>query len=105
MGELTLTRGWRALTGIVALAAVALLLALGSVEAAAANKRCGSFHVSGLRTRVHVTVAKGSVPCRRARHVMKQLFNGHSTSPWKCVGPQTGYAACHHNRNRIRARF
>ena len=99
------TRGWRILAALIAIAVTALVLALGSADPAAANKNCGSFRVSGLMTRVHVTVTRGSVPCRRAKHVMKRLFNGRSTDPYKCVGPQTGYAACHHHRNRIRARF
>ena len=98
-------RTWSVLLAVAATTAVALFLSLGSAAPALANKSCGSFHVSGLKTRVHVTVTRGSVPCHRAKHVMKQLFNGHSTSPYKCVGPQTGYAACHHHRNRIRARF
>jgi hypothetical protein len=100
-----LTRSWRAQVVLAAVAMVTLLLVLSSAQPAIANKGCGSFRVPGLLTRVHVTVTRGSVPCHRAKHVMKQLFHGHSTSPWKCVGPQTGYAACHHHRKRIRARF
>jgi hypothetical protein len=101
----TLSRSWSVFAGVTALAVVALVFSLGSADPAAASKNCGSFHVSGLKSRVHVTVTKGSVPCRRAKHVMKRLFNGRNTSPYKCVGPQTGYAACHHHRNRIQAHF
>jgi hypothetical protein len=75
---------------VLLVVSAAIAVALASAGPAAAKKNCGSFHVPGLLTRVHVTVTRGSVPCHRAKQVMKQLFNGHSTSPYKCVGPTDG---------------
>jgi hypothetical protein len=76
--------------------------------ATATTKRCGSFSVPGLLTRVHVRVVHGPVLCNTARHVMKKLFNGgpnRTIEGWHCIGPQTGYAACNKQARRFVATF
>lgn len=111
VGVLTVTTpsGYRiAVAAVIAgLAAATLLVSVLLMPPTAfAAKGCGSFHQSGrLLTRVHVTVPRGPVSCSFARHVMKRLFNGHSTHGWHCIGPQTGYAACTKAGKKIVACF
>ena len=75
--------------------------------AQAASRRCGTFREPGLLTKIRVRVTRGNVPCGRARQVMRSLFRHKRTHVfgWRCVGPQTGYAACHKRGNRIEAGF
>jgi hypothetical protein len=89
------------------LAAFAGPLAL-PVERAHAARSCGPFRVEGLRTSVRVYVVRGSVGCATARGVMRSLFaagSNRTVRGWRCVGPQTGYAACTKGVRRIRASF
>jgi hypothetical protein len=99
------TRAWL----IVVVISVAVVLSVEGDFAepppAYAAKRCGSFRVEGLLTKVRVKVVRGNVPCRNAKRVMKRLFNGRNTRKWDCVGPQTGYAACTRRDSKITARF
>ena len=99
------TRAW--LIVLVASIAVVLLADAGVSEpqSAYAAKRCGSFRVEGLLTKVRVKVVRGNVPCRNAKRVMKRLFEGRDTRKWDCFGPQTGYAACTRGDSKITARF
>lgn len=94
---------------IALLAAIAVFALVQSdfseAPSAYATKRCGSFRVEGLLTKVRVKVVRGNVPCRNARRVMKRLFNGRDTGNWDCVGLQTGYAACTRGDSKITARF
>jgi hypothetical protein len=94
---------------VVVVASVAVVLSVqGDFSAplsAYAAKRCGSFRVEGLLTKVRVKVVRGNVPCRNAKRVMKRLFKGRNTGEWDCVGPQTSYAACTRGDNKITARF
>jgi hypothetical protein len=91
---------------LAAIAVVALVQSgLSAPPSAYATKRCGSFRVDGLLTKVRVKVVRGNVPCRNAKRVMKRLFKGRSTGKWNCVGPQTGYAACTRGDSKITARF
>lgn len=70
-------------------------------------RRCGSFRVTGLLTAIRVRVTRGRVGCGRARQVMKSLFRRKRSRVlgWRCVGPQTGYAACRKRGNRVVAEF
>jgi hypothetical protein len=99
------TRAWL----LVVIASVAVVLSVGGdfsePPSAYAAKRCGSFRVEGLLTKVRVKVVRGNVPCRNAKRVMKRLFKGRNTGKWDCVGPQTGYAACTRGDSKITARF
>jgi hypothetical protein len=72
-----------------------------------AARACRSFRVPGLRTAVRVRVKRGSVSCRRAMQIMRDLF-AHArpnVQGWSCVGPQTGYAACKKGNSKITASF
>jgi hypothetical protein len=99
-------RSARHVAGLAALCACLCALAL-TPGTASASRSCGSFAVPGLLTRVHVHVSYGSATCSRARTVMRGLFASrrYVTPPWKCVGPQTGYAACTKPHNKIVASF
>jgi len=79
----------------------------GTAPSALAAKGCGSFRLAGLLTAIKVRVTRGGVPCGRARQVMKSLFNRKRSRVfgWRCVGPQTGYAACRKRGNRLVASF
>lgn len=71
--------------------------ARGAPIATASAKRCGSFEMPGLLTKVRVRVTKGPVGCTQAYQVMKKLFDrgpGSEPEGWNCIGPQTGYARC-----------
>ena len=97
----------RSLAVLAVLAALACSLAVAP-EPAHAARACGSFRVEGLRTSVRVYVVRGSVGCATARGVMRSLFagrGGRTVRGWRCVGPQTGYAACTKGPRRIRASF
>jgi hypothetical protein len=99
------TGGW--LVALLAAVAIVAFVQSGLTEppSAHATKRCGSFRVEGLLTKVRVKVVRGNVPCRNAKRVMKRLFNVRDTGKWNCVGPQTGYAACTRGDSKITARF
>lgn len=98
------------------LAVVALLTAPLATAHAASSARtaarvprtCGSFRVHGLQTHVRVRITRGGVPCHRANHVMAKLFRGGANREapgWRCVGPQTGYAACTKGHSQVTASF
>ena len=74
---------------------------------AVAARACGSFRVPGLQTAVRVRVKRGSISCGRALAIMRDLFvhARRSVQGWRCVGPQTGYAACTKGNSKITASF
>jgi hypothetical protein len=78
----------------------------GGLTAVAANS-CGTFHVTGLQTSVHVRVVRGHTSCRTARAVLRSLFAHKRTRVrgWRCVGPQTGYSQCVRGSARIQGLF
>ena len=86
-----------------------LVTALGAAllvhpEQASASRFCGTFHESGLLSKVQI-YGNRFIRCGRAVKVMKRRFNGHTPAGWSCVGPQTGYAKCTKGRRRVVAHF
>jgi hypothetical protein len=74
-----------------------------------ASRSCGAMTVSDpfASFRVRVKVTRGNVSCGRAKGLIRGVFRRPNSriDGWRCVGPQTGYAACTKSGNKVVGTF
>jgi hypothetical protein len=73
---------WRVILGAML---VCGFVALAATSAAARSRRCGTFRAEGQT--FSATRLRGSVTCRRTRHILRDFFDGKGTMHGPPNGP------------------